>query len=249
MLLPREGPLTSTTLVDTSSSAAMIGNLLGTLGFTSASTANPAYSSPASGGAKTDTLVVTDSSDVQWSITMNSGNYGEMMNRVYSRTNQVLPTENRQWTSVSGGITLTRVILNDYSDANVVVRTNIDITRTKVIELTLFERAWRRVRVLAAAGLGMAMPEPVYAREVSGECVISAFKFVGSLLAWGLASAGVVAAGSATVASGGAGAPSVPLALTAYCGATAMLTGSSLDAGMKCFGSGGGGKKVTTGKT
>lgn len=240
------GPLTST-LADVPSTDAIVGTLLETLGFTSASASNPNYSSPAAGGAKTDTLIVVDSTDVEWGVMMSSGTYGEVTNRVYSRSNAIFLTENRQWTAVSGGITLTRVILNDYSNPNVVIRTNIDITRTRVVELTILEKAWGKAKALAYAALGIVTPQPAYA--ISWECFRDAMYAAASFATFVAASAGVVVAGAGTVGTGGAAAPSVPLALTGYFVSVAWLTGTTVDAGRSCFGSGGGGGKVKTGKT
>lgn len=240
------GPLTST-LADVPSTDAIVGTLLGSLGFTSASASNPNYASPVGGGAKTDTLIVVDSTDVEWGVMISSGTYGEVTNRVYSRSSATFLTENRQWNSVSGGITLSRVILNDYSDPNVVIRTNIDITRTRVIELTLLEKIWGKAKALASAAFGIVTPEPAYA--ISWECFRDAMYAAASFATFVAASAGVVAAGAGTVGTGGAAAPSVPLALTGYFVATAWLTGTTVDAARSCFGSGGGGQKVKTGKT
>lgn len=246
------GPMVSSnTMADLPANDSVVAMLLPQLGFTSISTASGAFPNVVAGGPGTDTLVVIDSTlatPVTWQSLTAKGTYGQPVNTTYSRSGQVLLTENRQWNSISGGVTLSRVILNDYNDPNILIRTNIDITRAKVIELTWSGKILDGMKALALVGLSAVLPGVAHAQG-GWECVRDAALALGSLANLVYRSSVLIAAGSATAATGGAAAPTVAGALYGYFGAIGWLSLAFVDAGRSCFGSGGGGKKVTVAKT
>ncbi len=241
---------TSNTMADLPNNDSVVATLLPQLGFTSPSTANGRFSNLVAGGSGTDTLVIIDStqtSPVTWQSLDEKGTYGQPINRTYSRAGQVLLTENRQWNTVSGGITLSRIIINDYNDPNILIRTNIDINRAKVIELTWVGRMGNGLKAATQAGLAVVLPGVAYARD-GWDCVKSGALALGALINLVYRSYQLIQAGAATAATGGAAAPTVAGALYSYFGAVGALSITIVDAGRDCFGASGGSQKVTISK-
>jgi hypothetical protein len=141
------------------------------------------------------------------------------------------------------------VIFRDYSNPEVIVRTNIDITATKIIELTWFDRLRRSTNRLARAGLTLVGPGVAYARRISWDCFRDAALGVGALINLVYQSANLVAAASVIGATGGAAAPWLGGATYSYLGAIGGVSLFGTQAFVTCFGDGGSGHKRVVAKT
>jgi hypothetical protein len=223
------------------STDAAVAALLSDVGFTTQTSPNPSYSSAISGGLA-DTLVIIDDATggTPWEIQTTKGSYGQPISRRYLRNNQLIMVEARTWTQLSGGVTLTRVMFTDYSNPEAVVRTNIDITSTRVVILSWAETLLNRVRTLV---VGLVQPQPAYA-QTTWECVSSAGIAVGSLINLVVQSAALVSAGAATAGTGGAASPTLVGAMYNYMGAIGWFSVSVPTAFVNCGASGGGKKTV-----
>lgn len=162
------GPMTSDDpfVVDDATFLAMVP----LLGFTTG--ANGAYVAPINPADMYDsTATYVDSAAVTLTVASDYGTWGNRL-RVRIRKNGVLVTTARfTWVTAGTGVTLSRIILEDFQQPGVLIRTNISVTSANVVVLSglenFFEPVWQKATAvssrLAAAAVELCLPQPAYA--------------------------------------------------------------------------------------
>jgi hypothetical protein len=127
--------------------------------------------------------------------------------------------------------------VSDYSNPEVLVRTTVDISSTRIVVLAFVDRVRQRCMEFLAA-LVFVRPEEAHAQGLTWGCVRDALLGVGSLVNLVRASAHLVTAASATGASAGLTTPWLGGATYDYLASLAAFTVLSANAFVSCQGSG-----------
>jgi hypothetical protein len=157
-----------TTITLGSMTDSVIAGLLPQLGFTTNS-GGPTNSAPDGSGAGADTVDFT-ADGAAYQVIRTRGTYGEPLIATTYKNGIAIFTERRTWQSMSGGIILARVIFTDLTDPEVQVRTNVDITTTKIITLSLQERFRPAAGEMLTRAGALCLPQALYALRAGAGC-------------------------------------------------------------------------------
>lgn len=162
------------------------------LGFTTASSPNEAYGSPIPESAQHDTVTYDVEGELLTGI-YSFGPYGQPLSEDVYRDGVLAMSTNYVWTTVAGGYALALVFIQDYTQQDVLILWEIDITRAQPVLLTFGGEMTATLASLASWITSACIPSPVFAAEA---------KVTASGCGW---RASTVLAGLAGVAASGAG--------------------------------------------